>query len=257
MAASRVQEKQMTERLQDRKVIVTGAASGIGRAIALCFAQEGAQVTLVDIDEPGLQRTAAQTSGHVAVADMADSAQVVAAVAEAARAMGGIDGVVNVAGIFRMMAFTELEESVWRRMHDVNLFGPAWLCRAALPHLRSAGGGTIVNIASLLALRPQVGSAAYAASKGGLISLTKALAREFAPEIRANVICPGIIDTPMLDGMMQSDRIGMTQALGGMLALGRLGQPDEVAAAALFLTSAESSYTTGATLTIDGGDSWY
>jgi NAD(P)-dependent dehydrogenase (short-subunit alcohol dehydrogenase family) len=236
-------------RLQGRRIVVTGAASGIGRAIAQLFAAEGAALALFDRDAAGLAATAAQTGGHVCEVDVASEASVAAAAAQAALALGGIDGVVNAAGIMRTGPMEDTPMAVWRQVIDVNLTGTFMVSRACLPWLRKAEGATIVNIASAAGLLPNApGLTAYAASKGGVVNLSRAMAAELAPAIRVNTVCPGMVDTPMAEGF---------HANVGNYALKRLAQPEEIARVILFLTSADGSYVTGATLAADGGRSFH
>ena len=236
-------------RLQGRRIVVTGAASGIGRAIAQLFAAEGAALALFDRDAAGLAATAAQTGGHVCEVDVASEASVAAAAAQAAQALGGIDGVVNAAGIMRTGPIEDTPMAVWRQVIDVNLTGTFMVSRACLPWLRQAEGATIVNIASAAGLLPNApGLTAYAASKGGVVNLGRAMAAELAPAIRVNTVCPGMVDTPMAEGF---------HANVGNYALKRLAQPAEIARVILFLTSADGSYVTGATLAADGGRSYH
>jgi NAD(P)-dependent dehydrogenase (short-subunit alcohol dehydrogenase family) len=184
-------------RLAGRRVLVTGAASGIGLAIARLFRKEGAGVAMLDRDGDGLRK--AQVEGAVTLTcDVAEERQVRAAVAEAAGALGGLDGVVNSAGVDLMRPFEQMTAAEWARILAVDLTGPMLVCHAALPALRQAGRGTIVNIASGAALRPLEQRTAYCAAKAGLVMFGKTLAVDLAAyHIRVNAICPGIIDTPL------------------------------------------------------------
>ena len=245
------------KRLAGRRILITGAASGMGRAAAQRFAAEGAALGLLDISEAGLAAVARVLGAQYAALDIANLGQVEPAVERLARALGGLDGVVNAAGILRTAPVEETDEALWRRVHDVNLFGPAQLCRLALPHLKAAGRtATIVNVASLGGLRPNAGMSAYAASKGGLIAYTKVLALELGPQIRANAICPGFIRTAMTESLYEGRGIETSPTLAKS-ALQRAGEPDEVAALAAFLTSDESSFISGAAITVDGGIGWH
>ncbi|MGE3445336.1 MAG: SDR family NAD(P)-dependent oxidoreductase [Acidimicrobiia bacterium] len=237
----------MTNRLEGRRIVVTGAASGIGAAIARRFAAEGAQLALFDRDPIASRATSM-------IVDVADRASVDAAVARAVEALGGIDGVVNAAGIGVIAAFADTDEATWQGALDVNLSGPYRVCHAALQHLLADGTverpATIVNISSAAALQPLLRRSAYAASKGGLISFTKVLAMELAPTVRANVLVPGAVDTPMVAGSFTGAAL---DAVVARYAMKRLGTADEIADAALFLTSDESAFVTGSTLSVDGG----
>lgn len=236
-------------RLAGRRVVVTGAASGIGRATALLFAREGARLALFDRDASGLAHTAQQTGGIAIEVDVSNETSVAAAAQRAAAALGGIDGVVNAAGIMRIgpMEATPLE--VWRQVLEVNLTGCWLVSRGCLPWLRQASGAAIVNIASAAGLLPNAaGLTAYAASKGGVVNLTRAMAAELAPAIRVNTVCPGMVDTPMAEGF---------RANVGNYALKRIADPDEIARVILFLVSADGSYVTGAALAADGGRSFH
>jgi NAD(P)-dependent dehydrogenase (short-subunit alcohol dehydrogenase family) len=244
---------QMTQvnrgRLDGRRIVITGAGSGIGRCTAQLFAREGARLALLDRDAAGMEETTRLAGGHAFEADVTDEAAVVRAVEQGAAAMGGIDGVVNAAGVMLRGSVLEVDVATWRRVIDINLTGPYVVVRACLPWLREAPSATIVNIASGQGLLPNVPDrTAYAASKGGVVNLTRALAAELAPGIRANSICPGLVDTPMANGV---------RANVGNYALRRLAEPMEIASAILFLTSAESSYVTGAALAADGGRSFH
>jgi len=241
-------------RLDGRRILVTGAASGMGRAIAELFAAEGARLALFDMQAEPLAVIAAATGGRAITVDVSDEAQVNAAVQQAAKAMGGIDGIVNAAGVLRALPLEQTEPAVWRRIHDVNLFGPYLICNAALPAMRAAGDATIVNIASMGGINTPNQMAAYGASKAGLIALTKGQALEWAPQIRANALCPGIIKTPMTDALWSSP--GSDEGASSVRAnvgLGRKGTPMEIAYLALFLTSRESAFVNGSVYTIDGG----
>lgn len=240
-------------RLRGRRIIVTGAASGMGEAVARLFAHEGAAMTLFDIDRNGLTATARATGAHAVYVDVSVPAEVTEAVGAADAAMGGIDAIVNAAGILRVAAFADTEPELWRRVHDVNLFGPYLICRAALPALQRAGNGTIVNIASMGGINTPHGMSAYGASKAGLIGLTKGLAVELAPSIRANAVCPGIIRTPMTDHLYARDPGEGMDSVRRSVGLQRKGTPLEVAYLTLFLTGDESSFITGSVCTIDGG----
>ena len=192
--------------------------------------------------------------------DVADPAAVTAAVDAAAAALGALDAVVNAAGISRVASPSETTPALWREVMAVNLDGPFHVCRAALPHLRRAGGGSIVNLASAAGLVPRPNYSAYGASKGGLLMLTRCLALDLAPEnIRVNAVCPGAIRTPMVEETMaaQPDPAAAERTFLARYALGRFGTAAEVAGAVLYLTSAEASYVTGSALGVDGGSAWH
>ena len=236
-------------RLTGRRIVITGAASGIGKAIALLFAKEGASLALLDLDQEGVTEAARQTGGHGFQADVASEDATSAAVVQAAKALGGIDGLVNAAGIMLTGAMGEMPMSAWRKVLDVNLTGTYMVARSCLPWLTKETGATIVNIASAAGLLPNApGLTAYAASKGGVVNLTRAMAAELAPGIRVNSVCPGMVDTPMAEGFKGNV---------GNYALKRIADPEEIARAVLFLTSAEGSYVTGAALAADGGRSFH
>jgi NAD(P)-dependent dehydrogenase (short-subunit alcohol dehydrogenase family) len=244
-------------RLAGRRIVITGAGSGIGKAVAELFAGHGAKLALLDLNIEAATPIAQRCGGIAVTVDVADEASVAAAIAAAAAALGGIDGVVNAAGVIGVGSLEQTDLKSWRRQIDVNMTGPYLICRAALPWLRQAVDATIVNIASAQAFRPVGASCAYAASKAGVLNFTKALAGELAPAIRANVVCPGIVDTPMVAQVSRdAGRPASTPTLKDY-PLGRMAQAAEIASAILFLTSAESSYVTGAALAVDGGRTFH
>jgi NAD(P)-dependent dehydrogenase (short-subunit alcohol dehydrogenase family) len=242
------------DRLQGRGILVTGAAQGIGRAIAELFSAEGARVALVDVNEAALRDVAQQTGGIALACDLRDEEAVPRVVGAAAHALGRLDGLVNAAGIHTAGSLAETSPALWREVMDVNLTAPFLVCRAALPHLAAHAGSTIVNISSGVGLAPFANRAAYATSKGGLITLGKVLAMELAPAIRVNTVCPGLIDTPMTAALAgHNDRDEVLRRY----ALGRLGRDVEVAQAVLFLSTTASSFVTGITLAVDGGRTFH
>lgn len=245
----------MTQELEGRRIIVTGAASGMGRAIAHLFARHGAQLALLDVNSEGLE--ALDIAGaHTLVTDMADYAQITAAVDSAAKGMGGIDGVVNAAGILRVIPFDDTDPQTYHQVLSINLHGPYFLCQQALPHLRRAERATVVNISSLAGLIAPEGMSAYAASKAGMIGFSRVMAAELGPKIRVNCIAPGVIDTAMTRGMVQGSAAGV-QDMGVKSSMHRAGTPEEIAELVLFLSSDRSSFITGTTTAIDGGSSWH
>lgn len=243
-----------TGRLAGRRVLVTGAASGIGAAVARRFAGEAARVALLDRDAEKLASVAAEIDALALPADVTDAVAVARAVDAAARGLAGLDGVVNGAGVSIIASFEDTDEATWHRALDINLTGPYRVCHAALRHLRDSGGATIVNISSAVGIQPLLRRSAYAASKGGLIAFGKVLALELAPAIRVNTVLPGAIDTPMVHNSFTGPALDQVVA---RYALKRLGRAEEVAEAVLFLTSGESGFVTGATLTVDGGRTFY
>ena len=182
-------------RLRNRRIVITGAASGIGRATAKLFAGEGAALVLIDRDREALEEAAAQVNGHAFPADVRDESAMGEAARMGAEEMGGIDGVVAAAGIMKRGSVLDVEVAEWRRVIDINLTGTYILVRSCLPWLEQATCATIVTLGSGQGLLPNVPDrSAYAASKGGVINLTRAFAAELAPGIRANCVCPGLVD---------------------------------------------------------------
>jgi NAD(P)-dependent dehydrogenase (short-subunit alcohol dehydrogenase family) len=240
-------------RLSGRRVLVTGAASGIGLAIARLFRAAGAAVASLDRDAPP-SFDVPQAGALSLRADVTDGASVEAAVAQAARSFGGLDGLVNAAGIANTALASEVTLADWRRVVDVNLTGTFIVCRACEPLLRASPVATIVNLSSGQGLLPSPGRSAYAASKAGVIALTRSLAMEWAPAIRVNTLCPGATDTPMVREGYDSEALAK---VGTRYALGRIAQASEIALGALYLTGAESSFVTGIALAIDGGRSYH
>jgi NAD(P)-dependent dehydrogenase (short-subunit alcohol dehydrogenase family) len=240
--------------LDGRKIVVTGAASGIGRTTAALLVSEGARLALLDRDAAALQSFAAEIGGVACVADISDEASVNAAITQAAERMGGIDGVVNAAGITTGRSVDDTDAALWSRVIAVNLSGTYFVCRAALPWLLQAPNAAIVNIASSLALVPAMRDAAYLASKGGVIGLTKALAIEFGAAVRVNVVAPGAVETPLLRNTVTAAQI---EAMKARYPIGRIGQPDEIARAILYLIGPDASFVTGTTLAVDGGRSFH
>ncbi|WP_298400603.1 SDR family NAD(P)-dependent oxidoreductase [Sphingobium sp.] len=241
-------------RMAGRRIMVTGAASGIGLATAQMFAREGAALSLLDRDAPALARIADDLGAHHASVDLPDEVGIDRAVQAAAAAMDGIDGLINVAGIGGMGRLADLSLADWNRTIGVNLTAPMLLMRAVLPHMLAAGQGTIVNVASGQGLTPSAsGMASYCASKGGLVTLSKALALELAPAIRVNCVCPGVVDTPLLPASMRA----AARESGSPYALKRVGEAEEVASAILFLASAESAFVTGIAMAVDGGRTYH
>ncbi|MDR7475217.1 MAG: glucose 1-dehydrogenase [Armatimonadota bacterium] len=234
--------------------IVTGAAGGIGRAVAAALAREGCALVLTyRTAEAEAQAAAAalRAAGRRALAvrvDVAEEAQVAAMVRQAEEALGGVDVLVNNAGIVQRAAFTNLSEADWRQMLEVNLLGAVRCVRAVLPAMRRRGGGSIVNVASIRGLVDR-GAAHYAAAKAGLVMLTRSLAVELAPHIRVNAVAPGYVETRTQAHLTVAQR----ERLREVIPAGRFAEPEEVAAAVTFLASPRASYITGQTLVIDGG----
>jgi len=248
-------------RLEGKVAIVTGAASGIGRASAILFAREGARVVAVDRNADGLAATAdaiAKAGGNaeIVAADVSEEDGVNGFVTRALDKFGGLDVLYANAGIIGGPD-PLLEQSVelWRHVLDVNLIGPFLAIKYAAPHMIAKGRGSIVLTASAAGLRANAGGAPYSASKAGVISLAQTAANSFlGTGVRVNAICPGLIETGMTHWLFESARArGTAGKIGQLNPLQRAGQPEEIAAMALFLASEESSYVNGQAFAVDGG----
>jgi NAD(P)-dependent dehydrogenase (short-subunit alcohol dehydrogenase family) len=247
-------------RLDDKVALITGGASGMGKVASHLFAKEGAKVVLTDVaDEAGEAVAAAIRDGGAQAAyvhaDVSRASDAEAMVRFAVDTFGGLTVLYNNAGVFpeRDGSVTETPEEVWDLTIGINLKGVYLGCRYGIPAMIESGGGAIVNVASFVALMgaatPQI---AYTASKGGVLSMTREIAVEFARQgVRANALCPGPIETPLLQELLADPARRQRRLVH--IPLGRFGQAEEIAKAALFLASDESSYMTGAALVVDGG----
>jgi NAD(P)-dependent dehydrogenase (short-subunit alcohol dehydrogenase family) len=247
-------------RLAGKVALITGAASGMGALAVERFAREGAQVVATDLDGDALADTverAKSASGDVLglEGDVSSAADVRRWVEEAVRAFGKLDVLYNNAGIFPDgdEGVETMDEAVFQRVIDVNLKGVALCCQYGAPELVRAGGGSIINVASFVALVGcTVPQDAYTMTKGAILSLTRSLAVQYGPKnVRANAICPGPIETPLLRELLR-DETERNKRLS-RIPLGRLGRPEDIVNAALYLASDESSWTTGTTFVVDGG----
>jgi len=244
-----------SDRFVGRRILITGGASGIGLACARSFIAGGAHVAILDRNERELEKIASDLCSIVVAADVTDEDAVTRAVERAAHDLGGLDGLVNAAGIAGGQLLVNTTRQHWRNVLEVNLTGPMLVTRVAVAFLQRNTRGTIVNVASGIALRPFAGQGAYAASKAGLLAWTKVLSQELAPNIRVNATCPGATDTPLMRANVPT---GMSMKdLESQYALQRHGTAAEQAEAIAFLTSDESSFITGVSLAVDGGRTFH
>ena len=242
-------------RLANKVALITGGGSGIGKASCLAFAREGAQVVVVDVKQQTAEATAKEIGGVAFDADVSKAKDAAAMVKFAEDTFGKLNVIFNNAGVFLDddTSVTETSEETWDRVIDINLKGVFLGCKYAIPALLRAGGGSIINTASFVAiLGAAVPQIAYTASKGGVLSMTREIAVEFARKnIRANALCPGPVETPLLQELL-SDPARRNRRLVH-IPPGRFARAEEMANAALFLASDESSYVNGATFLVDGG----
>ena len=249
------------KRFEGRTALVTGAASGIGLAIARRLAEEGARVFAADRQQQVLEGAAGAIGCESVALDVTDGAQVAAAVQRVLESAQRLDVVVNAAGVMVADNVADIDDVQWARMLDVNLTGAMRVCRAALPAMQRQHHGAIVNIASVAAFNASAGMASYAASKAGLVAMTRALANAYGAEgIRANCLCPGWVRTAMSVAEMRelAAERGTTEQqefdrLTERIALKRVSEPAEMAACVAFLASDDASFVTGAVLVADGG----
>ncbi len=243
-------------RLDGKTALITGAGSGLGKAIAEIYAREGARVALADVNLDAA-KAAARPIGNNAIAvrcDVTKKADIAAAIAETLAAFGALDILVNNAGATHVnKPMLEIGEDEYDRIFAVNVKGLFQFCQAVVPHFRTADGGTIINIGSTAGLRPRPGLSAYNATKGAVHTLTKSLAVELAPDrIRVCAIAPVATDTPLLPSFLGSAP-GQREKFVATVPLGRLAQPQDIANAALFLASADADFVTGNIVEVDGG----
>ena len=262
----------MQRRFEGRVALVTGAASGIGRATALRLAAEGARVAAVDRDAAGAERSVAEIAGAGGTAcafacDVASSTAVAETARAAALALGPVDVLANVAGIGDRggAPIESIEDAVFHGVLAVNLAGPFYFCRALIPGMAERGRGAVVNVSSLAGrTKSALGGLAYTASKSGLLGLTRHLAFDYGPRgVRVNAICPGGVDTPMIraaaaagaaqGGEIAKLRAAHAAALQALMPIKRLSSPEEQAAAIAFLASDDASYINGVSLDVNGG----
>lgn len=244
-------------RLKDKIAIITGAASGIGKATAMLFAQHGAKVVIADIDENGANQTVAaiRDAGNEAIyvrTDVTISDDTKQMAQETVKTYQKLDILFNNAGIAMRLPAGELPEADWHRCLDVNLTGVYLCAKAVIPEMQKNGGGSIINMSSIYGIVGADVRAAYVASKGGVTNLTRGMALDYAADnIRVNCICPGFVETPLVAGVVRTPE--EYRNLADKHPMRRLGQPEEIAYGALYLASDESAFVTGIALPIDGG----
>lgn len=245
------------DRLDGKVVVITGGGGGMGREASLLFSKEGARVCVADLDAQAAERTAAECRDAFPFkVDVSDPGGVRAMYAATAERFGGVDVLYNNAGISPPddSSILETEPEAWQRVQDVNAKGVFLCCKYGIPYLLERGGGSVINVASFVALLGAATSQiSYTASKGAVLSLSRELAVQFARQgIRVNALCPGPVETPLLLRIFGDDPAAFERRLVH-LPMGRLAKPREIVNAALFLASDESSYVNGATFLVDGG----
>ena len=241
--------------LRGKRIILTGGASGIGRATALRLADEGCIVGIFDLNEAGAAETAASCAGGRAMAfkvDIADRAQVTAAMETFERERGPTDGLANIAGWDTPVPFLDTDDAFWEKVIRINLNGPMTMHHVVVRGMVQRGSGRVVNIASDAGRVGSSGESVYSACKGGIIAFTKTLARELARKgVTLNVLCPGPTDTPLFENFTNGTNLG--DALARAIPLRRIGQPGDYTGTIAFLLSDDSAYMTGQTISVSGG----
>jgi len=240
----------MSGLLDGKVAIVTGGSKGIGCSIAERFTNEGAKVIICSRTESELSEAATKIGCESYKLDVSDSKSVKLMAKWFSKKHGKLDILVNNAGLLRPGKITKTTEEDWDLQINVNLKGPFLMSNNFLPHMND--GGSILNISSTVGLRAMRGAAAYCASKGGVVNLTRAMALDLAGKIRVNCICPAVVDTPMVDERVQAGNVSR-EVLASVQPIGRMGKPEEIAAMALHLCGPEAEWTTGSIITVDGG----
>lgn len=239
------------KRLEGKVAIVTGGSSGIGKAIAEKYKEEGAEVVIADVNTEKGQKVAQEIECDFKECDVADYNNVEEVVESTVEKYGKLDIIVNNAGIGAMSTIEDMDLDEWNRIESVDLDGVMYGTKAAIPHLKETEG-SVINMASIYGLTGANGSTAYNAAKGGVVNFTRSVADDVAKyNVRVNSICPGFVETPMTDEDLEDEEFN--QYVTNMTPLGRVAQPEEIAGVAVFLASDEASYITGVNLPVDGG----